>query len=524
MVGGAILGGAATGALASVVSQGIGIATGLQDKFSWKAVGLAAIAGGVGGAVGPGGLFKGDGLFGGMGSKVVSAALRGAASNAVTQGIGIATGLQKKFDWAGVASAGVGAGVGQWAGSKWGLSGTSGRIASGMAGGIAASAAESLVTGRNFGDVLTKNLPSIVSNTLGGILADQIAARGRGGATGAGDPNGVVGPGGTATGAGDATAEKPTTGVGGGRVGRSSGNVVTQLGDIVVTADRATAFYLQNMSDYQFGQYRAKYGDLSFREGAAWFYASPDPTRAPAYGMSIGSPGRFDVSLSGSFRNMQSFGLYSCGPAQQYMMGDGSVFTGTPAALGRFQQQRVVQADMAYLDRVRGSTLGGIALGASRSMGASPATQDLVYGLGSSADGLVMAYGGVRGAAIPGNNSQTSLSVEANLRLRYMPEWTAEQRAAADLKVNALNLSDTTVSQAVRGGTSARSMFAKENGPIAPRYDIDHLIDLQLGGSHTLRNFWPLDSSVNRSLGAQIQNQIQGLPPGTKINGVTIGN
>jgi len=163
-------------------------------------------------------------------------------------------------------------------------------------------------------------------------------------------------------------------------------------------------------------------------------------------------------------------------------------------------------------------------LGVANGMGASPATQNLVYGLSRSADGLVMAYGGVRGAIIPGNNNQTSLSVEANLRLRYMPEWTAEQRAVADLKTRVLDFSNTTVSQATRGDKSARSMFARDNGPIVRSNDIDHLIDLQLGGSHTLSNLWPLDASVNRSLGAQIQSQIQGLPPGTRINRVTIGN
>lgn len=52
---------------------------------------------------------------------------------------------------------------------------------------------------------------------------------------------------------------------------------------------------------------------------------------------------------------------------------------------------------------------------------------------------------------------------------------------------------------------------------------VDHKIDLQLGGSDTLSNMWPLDSSVNRSLGAQIQRNIQGLPEGTIIDRVTIG-
>lgn len=61
-------------------------------------------------------------------------------------------------------------------------------------------------------------------------------------------------------------------------------------------------------------------------------------------------------------------------------------------------------------------------------------------------------------------------------------------------------------------------------GFVAKGSDIDHIIDLQLGGANTVRNMWPLNSSVNRSLGAQISQQIKNLPAGTKINRVTIGD
>jgi len=156
--------GAIGGAVGSAVSQGVGVATGLQDGFSWKQVGLSAIAGGVGGGVGPGGAFGGDGLFGGG---IWAAAARGAVSSAVTQGIGVATGLQDRFSWANVAASGVGAGVGRWVGG--------GPIVSGMAGGIAGAAAVSLVTGRSFGDTLMSSLPSIIGNTIGNLVASEIA-------------------------------------------------------------------------------------------------------------------------------------------------------------------------------------------------------------------------------------------------------------------------------------------------------------------------------------------------------------
>lgn len=52
---------------------------------------------------------------------------------------------------------------------------------------------------------------------------------------------------------------------------------------------------------------------------------------------------------------------------------------------------------------------------------------------------------------------------------------------------------------------------------------MDHAIDLQLGGADKVSNMWPLDSSVNRSLGSQIPHQIKDLPPDTIVDKVTIG-
>jgi len=59
---------------------------------------------------------------------------------------------------------------------------------------------------------------------------------------------------------------------------------------------------------------------------------------------------------------------------------------------------------------------------------------------------------------------------------------------------------------------------------VPPGSDVDHMVDLPLGGNDTTPNMSPLDKSVNRSLGAQIYQQAKGLPPGTKINNVKIGD
>ncbi|MDE2595235.1 MAG: HNH endonuclease [Sphingomonadales bacterium] len=111
-----------------------------------------------------------------------------------------------------------------------------------------------------------------------------------------------------------------------------------------------------------------------------------------------------------------------------------------------------------------------------------------------------------------------------DLALTYKPGWSAAQRAEADLKVQMLTEGDTVVTQSTRSGTSAASRYRSAGNQIAPGNDIDHVIDLQLGGSDTVSNMLPLNSSVNRSLGAQIQHQIKNLPQGTVVNRVTIGD
>ena len=188
---GAVVIGAGSAAVGSIVSQGLGVATGIQDKFSWKAVGLAAIGGAVSAGIGPGGIAGGEnGLFSGVGSKVLAAGLRGATTSALTQGIGLITGLQDKFNWAGVAAAGVGAAAGQAVsglasdaghGFAEGLGLTDGayeRVAAGVANAlsgaaraIANAATRSAIEGTSFRDNIIKAIPDVVAGTLQAMVA-----------------------------------------------------------------------------------------------------------------------------------------------------------------------------------------------------------------------------------------------------------------------------------------------------------------------------------------------------------------
>ncbi len=98
------------------------------------------------------------------------------------QGVGLATGLQSKFDFAGVAAAGIGAGVGDFVGGrlvgKLGQAiGSFGRdLTANTAGVIANAATRSALKGNSFGDNLMAALPDIIGQTLGSAVARGGAA------------------------------------------------------------------------------------------------------------------------------------------------------------------------------------------------------------------------------------------------------------------------------------------------------------------------------------------------------------
>ncbi|MEI9997639.1 MAG: LysM peptidoglycan-binding domain-containing protein [Rhizomicrobium sp.] len=180
--------GAGAAALGSIVSQGVGLATGIQDSFNWGAVGLAAIGGGISGGLGAnGGLLGEGGILGSTGDYIADAALQGAAVSAATQGIGVATGLQNSFDWTGVVAAGIGAAAGTYVGHLLTNSFSTGgslnlggaaanlsatRFLSGMAADIANAATRTLINGSDFGDNIIAALPDTIGQTIGGTIED----------------------------------------------------------------------------------------------------------------------------------------------------------------------------------------------------------------------------------------------------------------------------------------------------------------------------------------------------------------
>ena len=167
------------------------MAAGLQESFSWKGVALGAV--GAAGGAGIGAAASGNGvLAGSLGGPGLTATVgRAVLGNVITQGVGVVTGLQKKFDWRGVAasavSSGVGWGVGElignaqhegWSGMKdatraslasthWGNT-----LIRAAGSGIVAGAASSLVRNRRVD--WNGVLQDAVGSAVGNLIAEQM--------------------------------------------------------------------------------------------------------------------------------------------------------------------------------------------------------------------------------------------------------------------------------------------------------------------------------------------------------------
>ncbi|HVX91018.1 MAG TPA: hypothetical protein VHC20_05345, partial [Candidatus Paceibacterota bacterium] len=133
------------------------------------------------------------------------------------------------------------------------------------------------------------------------------------------------------------------------------------------------------------------------------------------------------------------------------------------------------------------------------------------------ADQIAIALS-ARGAKTPAEGGGFDLS------LKYKPSWNAAQRAEADVKVQFLSESETVVTSSNRSGTASAVDRYRATEQVPSARDVDHKVDLQLGGTTGTSNLNSLDASVNRSLGAQIHQLIKDLPIGTIIKRVIIGD
>ncbi len=144
------------------------MAMGMQDRFSWGQVGLsafsAAATAGLAGASNTSSLsaFAGKGL----GETVT----RTMAVNAMTQGVGLATGLQKSFNWTSVAASGAAAGASGWMGDSlgWNSSDPVAGVGYGTLRGLVSGGIQSQLTGQR------PNWSAIAAESFGSALGDQV--------------------------------------------------------------------------------------------------------------------------------------------------------------------------------------------------------------------------------------------------------------------------------------------------------------------------------------------------------------
>ena len=99
--------------------------------------------------------------------------------------------------------------------------------------------------------------------------------------------------------------------------------------------------------------------------------------------------------------------------------------------------------------------------------------------------------------------------------LSYKEDWTPEQRAEADAKCKALTEADTKKTNVEGKRKKSKTSKYRKDNSIPSSQDVDHTIDLQLGGIDDATNMNGLDKSVNRSLGSQINFLINDLPENT---------
>lgn len=544
--GGAIALGAASAALGSIASQSLGVATGIQDKFNWTGVTLAAIGGGVGGALGPGGLAGGEkGLFSGIGNATAAIGLRAATSSALSQVVGLVTGLQSKFSWAGIAAAGVGAAAGMAAG---GNSDGFGNFAASSAATLVANAAtRSALEGSSFGDNILAALPDTLATILFRAIGKAANGVQQSSPRDNGSPASI-----RRISARDSLAEIVSRFPGGGQlIDASEVKFVNEQALTIADVDRIEARSSDqikaNRSLTQGERDRAltKLANKSAYARQILFSQASGAANSTANSAVQSTLDSISGTIQSGINSVVDQYQAGCDLQQRMSIGTsydlgadfvvGAVSTvaetlpGIISVVSHPQQAMLGLAgaiDRVFLD----DTPARVHLVNAYQSFRSSTPRQIAFGSGRIAGnfvpiGIPAKIGSLRAASfdarvLAGATERTGV----DLALKYKPGWSATQQADALAKTQILSDADTVVLQMTRGGTSARTMFKRAGGEVPAGNDVDHMVDLQLGGSDTIGNMWPLDSSVNRSLGAQIQQQIKNMPAGTRINRVTIGH
>ncbi len=106
------------------------------------------------------------------------------------------------------------------------------------------------------------------------------------------------------------------------------------------------------------------------------------------------------------------------------------------------------------------------------------------------------------------------------IKIKRKKTWNKLQNAMGDEKLRILTEAKTVRTKPPKRKKNLKKEYLKAFGKdsIPAGYDLDHMVDLQLGGADTIENAWPLEKSVNRSLGKQIERAIRKYPYGTEFS------
>ncbi|WP_220272938.1 LysM peptidoglycan-binding domain-containing protein [Aquitalea aquatica] len=158
------------GAVGSIASQGVAMAMGMQDKFSWSQVGTSALGAAVTSGVASGGSTASSGWSG-----AAAAGGRAMLGSTLTQGIAVATGMQKSFNWTAVAASGLGAAASFNVVPISNAAGPMDNFVNGLSRSLVSGGVQSIVGGGkpNWGAIAAESFGSALGNSMVERLATQ---------------------------------------------------------------------------------------------------------------------------------------------------------------------------------------------------------------------------------------------------------------------------------------------------------------------------------------------------------------
>ena len=181
-------------------------------------------------------------------------------------------------------------------------------------------------------------------------------------------------------------------------------------------------------------------------------------------------------------------------------------------------------AGLSLATAVPGVAFGKVAQWASKSGKLAAGSEATLQ---SAKQASVVASVAKQWRPIPAWKDCALASTSGGIVVKYGSNWNRAQKRAADEKAKALNRAaadgQLAKSKSNRSSESASSIYRKQTGKDVPRgSDVDHTIELQLGGKDDVSNMRPLDKTVNSSFGAQISRQLAPLAMGTPVPAVAI--